>query len=111
MSVEDRPQRIQAGQFGIAGNIDHPSIVPIRLSSRRLKQICERMAGGIIYLRPKNDQSDPVPDINLAYRLASTLFLGLIDDTLREVLTPGQYQKALKANRDGRTVKFLRARR
>ena len=49
--------------------------------------------------------------LQAGHNLANVLMPDHIDYILKEVLTPRQYQRALRANQEGRMLKFVRARK
>lgn len=46
-----------------------------------------------------------------AHNLANDLLPGHVDPVLRESLSPAQYQRALRANKEGKLLKFARAKK
>lgn len=85
------------------------AIITIAVSRKRFELIQLRM--GVVTASSRESGEDPKKLFKLGFNLANSLMPSLVDHVLKETLTPRQYQRALGANREGRILKFARARR
>ena len=84
------------------------SVATITVSKRRLSAIA-MMFGGFATPAEVSEQ-DKKGILEFGNNVANALMPGHVSDILEKVLTPGQYQRALKANQDGKILKFSKAK-
>lgn len=109
MSLE-KDQRVKVGliSFYEIAEANPRPIVAIRVSRERLRKIRNSMGSGFV----SSGGIEKYKRLLLSgYNLSNALMPQLIDSSLREILTSSQYQRALKANREGKTLKFQRPAR
>jgi len=87
----------------------HGATVTIVVSKRRLKEIQSRM--GSAFIGKGGSVEDYKRLLQMGNNLANILMPGHVNYVLQEVLTLRQYQRALRANQEGKILKFSRARR
>jgi hypothetical protein len=83
-------------------------MVTIVVSRRRLGEIQSKMGSAFIGSEGSIEKYRRL--LTMGNNLANILMPGHVDFVLKEVLTPGQYQRALKANQEGKAIKFSKAR-
>ena len=81
----------------------------IVVSRKRFELIPSRM--GVVTASSGESGEDPRKLFRLGLNVANSLMPSLVDHVLKETLTPSQYQRALRANQEGKILKFARARR
>ena len=66
---------------------------------------------GVVTASSGESGEDPRELFRLGLNVANSLMPSLVDHVLKKTLTSKQYQKALRANQEGKILKFARARR
>lgn len=85
------------------------AITTIAISRRRLELIQTGMCS--VAMSSGGSTEDFKKLLQLGNDLTNTLMPSHVDNVLRETLTPNQYQRALRANQQGKTLKFSIAKR
>lgn len=93
----------------LGGNAPAASVTTIVISGRRFKFIQAGMCSAAI--NSGGSAKDFKKLLELGNFVANILMPGHVDNVLKETLTPIQYQRALKANHEGKILKFSKARR
>lgn len=95
-------------------HFENPTSVPdavatIAISGKRFELIQSRV--GVVAASSVKSGEDPRRLLEFGYNAANILMPSLIDHVLKETLTPSQYQRALRANQEGKVLKLARARK
>ena len=86
-------------------------ITTIAISRRRLELIRTKMRMYSVTMSSGGYTEELEKLLQLGNDVANALMPNHVDDVLKESLTPNQYQRALRANHAGKTLKFSKARR
>lgn len=81
----------------------------IVVSRKRFALIQSGMSSVLRYRDMSNQKYNNL--LESAHNLANALMPDHVNHVLREFLTPRQYQRALRANQEGRMLKFARAKK
>ena len=83
------------------------AVVTIVVSMGRLREIQSKMSSA--FMGSGESIEDYRRLLTMGNNLANILMPGHVDFVLKEVLTLNQYQRALKANQEGKAIKFSKA--
>ena len=84
------------------------TVATITVSKKRLAAIAMIFQGFATSSEVSSQEQKEV--LTFGNNVANALMPGYVNDILEKVLTPGQYQRALKANQEGKILKFSKAR-
>jgi len=81
----------------------------IVVSRKRFELIQYGMSSALRYEDMSNEEYYNL--LERGHNIANALMPGLLDHVLKDALTPKQYQRALRANQEGKLLKFAKAKK